>query len=42
MAMPPAIAGAEGDEDARAFFHRRRRGHIIRSPPLMSNDAPVM
>ena len=28
---------AEGDEDARALFH-----HIIKSPPLISNDAPVM
>ena len=31
---------AEGDENARAFFHVG--DHIIRSPPLMSNDAPVM
>ncbi len=29
--------GDESEEDARALFH-----HIIKSPPLMSNDAPVM
>jgi hypothetical protein len=27
----------EREKDAGAFFH-----HIIRSPPLMSNEAPVM
>jgi hypothetical protein len=29
--------GDESEKDARALFH-----HIIKSPPLMSNDAPVM
>ena len=29
--------GDEGEKEARALFH-----HIIKSPPLISNDAPVM
>src|SRR5207302_6581738 len=29
---------AEGEEDPRALFHR----YIMRSPPLISSDAPVM
>ncbi len=39
---------AERDEDSRAFFHLEKKvvcetsGYIIRSPPLMSSDVPVM
>ena len=35
---------AERDEDPRAFFHEESvmRSYIIRSPPLMSSDVPVM
>ena len=37
---PAGQAGAEADEYARAVFHQR--SYIMRSPPLMSSDAPVM
>ena len=40
MAAPPARPAAEGDEHARCC--RSSPPHIIRSPPLMSSDAPVM
>ena len=40
MAAPPARPRDERDEDAGAVVHGC--AYIIRSPPLMSSDAPVM